>query len=221
MAQEEHGAYVRVQAVSKSFGDAQVLHAISVDFERGKIHGLIGKNGSGKTVLLKCICGLLRPTQGAILVDGKQVGKDMDFPQSMGMIIESPGFLPYYSGRRNLEILASLRRKIGKAQIAQVMQQVGLDPNNRKGVGKYSMGMRQRLGIAQAVMEDPDLLILDEPMNGLDKQGIAWARAFFAQLRDQGKTLIMASHSAEDVATLCDTVHEMEGGVLTEVAPQM
>ena len=210
-----------MQAVSKSFGAAQVLHAISVDFERGKIHGLIGKNGSGKTVLLKCICGLLRPTQGAILVDGKQVGKDMDFPQSMGMIIESPGFLPYYSGRRNLEILASLRRKIGKAQIAQVMQQVGLDPNNRKGVGKYSMGMRQRLGIAQAVMEDPDLLILDEPMNGLDKQGIAWARAFFAQLRDQGKTLIMASHSAEDVATLCDTVHEMEGGVLTEVAPQM
>ena len=98
------------------------------------------------------------------------------------------------------------------------MEQVGLDPNNRKGVGKYSMGMRQRLGIAQAVMEDPDLLILDEPMNGLDKQGIAWARAFFAQLRDQGKTLIMASHSAEDVATLCDTVHEMEGGVLSGTA---
>lgn len=212
MADEQ--AYVQVDHVEKRFGSAPVLRDVSVQFARGQIHGLVGKNGSGKTVLLKCICGLLRPDQGRITVAGRQIGRDVDFPPNLGMIIESPGFLPYYSGLRNLEILANLQRKIKKEQIEEAMRSVGLEPGLRKGVGKYSMGMRQRLGIAQATMENPDLLILDEPMNGLDKQGIAWARDFFASLREQGKTILMASHSAEDIAVLCDTVHEMDNGVL-------
>lgn len=211
------GISIKIEDLCKQFGDVPVLRQINCHFDSGKIHGLIGKNGSGKTVLLKCICGLVKPTSGRVWVDDRQVGKDMDFPESLGMIIESPGFLPYYSGFRNLQVLASIRRKIGRARIEEVMRQVDLDPRSRKGVGKYSMGMRQRLGLAQAVMEDPDLLVLDEPMNGLDKQGIAWARSFFETLRTQGKTIIMASHSAEDVENLCDTVCEMDGGVLSRI----
>lgn len=209
--------YIQITRLCKQFKDVQVLREVDIDFEQGKIHGLIGKNGSGKTVLLKCICGLIRPTTGQVLVAGKQLGKDVDFPQSLGMIIENPGFLPYYSGLRNLKVLASVRRKIDRKHIEEVMRQVNLDPSSHKSVGKYSMGMRQRLGLAQAVMENPDLLVLDEPMNGLDKQGIAWARSFLETLREQGKTIIMASHSVEDIDTLCDTVCAMDGGRLNRV----
>ncbi|MCD7858686.1 MAG: ATP-binding cassette domain-containing protein [Firmicutes bacterium] len=208
---------IEVQNVSKYFGAEQVLHEISHSFEAGKIHGIVGNNGSGKTVLMKCICGFLRPESGKILIGGKQVGKDFDFPPSLGLIIETPGFLPNLSGFRNLKILASLQRKIRDDEIRAAMSLVGLDPGLKKGVGKYSLGMRQRLGLAQALMEDPQLLILDEPLNGLDKQGAAHIRGVILGLREQGKTVILASHNQVDIDELCDTVCEMDAGVLTQV----
>ncbi len=208
---------ISVQNVIKKFGEETVLKEVSHDFEEGKIHGIVGNNGSGKTVLMKCICGFLLPTKGRIRVRYKQVGKDMDFPEDMGIIIETPGFLPNLSGVKNLEILASLKRKIGKETISDTICRVGLDPGMKKPVGKYSLGMRQRLGIAQAIMENPSILILDEPLNGLDKTGVKDMRELIKGLRGDGKTIILASHNQADIDELCDTVCEMDAGVLTVV----
>lgn len=205
---------IEVQNVVKRFRDQMVLKNVSISFEKGKIHGIVGRNGSGKTVLFKCICGLMHPEEGVILVNGKRVGRDVDMPEDIGAIIEAPGFLPNYSGYKNLRFLANIRRKIGKEEILNVLKTVGLDPESRKHVGKYSLGMRQRLGIAQAIMEDPEILILDEPMNGLDNAGVQDIRALLLELKAQGKTILLASHNHEDIAALCDTVHEMDGGVL-------
>lgn len=208
---------IDVRNVFLTLGKTEILKDISVSFERGKIHGLIGRNGSGKTMLMKCICGFVKPNSGEITVDGKQVGKDCDFPQSMGVIIETPGFIPYYSGYKNLKLLAELRGKIGGGEIKNTMHRVGLDPELKRPVRKYSLGMRQRLGLAQAIMENPDLLILDEPMNGLDKEGVADMRQYLLELKSQGKTILIASHSAEDINALCDTVYEMDKGKLQKV----
>ena len=205
---------IEVQNVVKRFRDQVVLKNVSISFEKGQIHGIVGRNGSGKTVLFKCICGLMHPEEGVILVNGKRVGRDVDMPEDVGAIIEAPGFLPNYSGYKNLRFLANIRRKIGKEEILNVLKTVGLDPESRKHVGKYSLGMRQRLGIAQAIMEDPEILILDEPMNGLDNAGVQDIRALLLKLKEQGKTILLASHNHEDIAALCDTVHEMDGGVL-------
>lgn len=205
---------IEVQNVVKRFRDQVVLKNVSISFEKGKIHGIVGRNGSGKTVLFKCICGLMHPEEGVILVNGKRVGRDVDMPEDIGAIIEAPGFLPNYSGYKNLRFLANIRRKIGKEEILNVLKTVGLDPESRKHVGKYSLGMRQRLGIAQAIMEDPEILILDEPMNGLDNAGVQDIRALLLELKAQGKTILLASHNHEDIAALCDTVHKMDGGVL-------
>ena len=205
---------ISVKNLSKDFGQERVLKSVTRDFEKGKIHGIVGRNGSGKTVLFKCICGLMHPEEGVILVNGKRVGRDVDMPEDIGAIIEAPGFLPNYSGYKNLRFLANIRRKIGKEEILNVLKTVGLDPESRKHVGKYSLGMRQRLGIAQAIMEDPEILILDEPMNGLDNAGVQDIRALLLELKAQGKTILLASHNHEDIAALCDTVHEMDGGVL-------
>lgn len=205
---------IEVQNVVKRFRDQVVLKNVSISFEKGKIHGIVGRNGSGKTVLFKCICGLMHPEEGVILVNGKRVGRDVDMPEDIGAIIEAPGFLPNYSGYKNLRFLANIRRKIGKEETLNVLKTVGLDPESRKHVGKYSLGMRQRLGIAQAIMEDPEILILDEPMNGLDNAGVQDIRALLLELKAQGKTILLASHNHEDIAALCDTVHEMDGGVL-------
>ena len=205
---------IEVQNVVKRFRDQVVLKNVSISFKKGQIHGIVGRNGSGKTVLFKCICGLMHPEEGVILVNGKRVGRDVDMPEDIGAIIEAPGFLPNYSGYKNLCFLANIRRKIGKEEILNVLKTVGLDPESRKHVGKYSLGMRQRLGIAQAIMEDPEILILDEPMNGLDNAGVQDIRALLLKLKEQGKTILLASHNHEDIAALCDTVHEMDGGVL-------
>lgn len=206
---------IEVQNVVKRFRDQVVLKNVSISFEKGQIHGIVGRNGSGKTVLFKCICGLMHPEEGVILVNGKRVGRDVDMPEDIGAIIEAPGFLPNYSGYKNLRFLANIRRKIGKAEILNVLKTVGLDPESRKHVGKYSLGMRQRLGLAQAIMEDPEILILDEPMNGLDNAGVQDIRALLLELKAQGKTILLASHNHEDIAALCDTVHEMDGGILS------
>jgi ABC-2 type transport system ATP-binding protein len=210
-------AVIEVQNLSKSFGEEQVLKGVSRDFEIGKIHGIVGNNGSGKTVLMKCICGFLRPSGGRVLVNGKEVGWDMDFPDDLGIIIETPGFLPNLSGMKNLQILASLKKRASTDVIREVIRKVGLDPDSRKPVGKYSLGMRQRLGLAQALMEDPSILILDEPLNGLDKHGVVQIRELIKSLRTEGKTILLASHNQMDIDELCDTVCEMDGGVMTMV----
>ena len=208
---------ISVQNISKDFGQERVLHGVTRDFERGKIHGIVGNNGSGKTVLMKCICGFLIPDSGSITVNGERVGVDVDFPRDMGLIIETPGFLPNMTGVKNLEILASLNKKIGLEEIAAAIRRVGLDPLMKKPVGKYSLGMRQRLGIAQAIMEDPALLILDEPLNGLDKHGVREMRQLIKGLKEQGKTILLASHNQGDIDELCDTVCEMDAGVMTMI----
>lgn len=208
---------ISVKNLSKDFGQERVLHNVTRDFEKGKIHGIVGNNGSGKTVLMKCICGFLIPDGGSITVNGERVGVDVDFPRDMGLIIETPGFLPNITGVKNLEILASLNKKIGLEEIAASIRRVGLDPLMKKPVGKYSLGMRQRLGIAQAIMEDPALLILDEPLNGLDKHGVREMRQLIKGLKEQGKTILLASHNQGDIDELCDTVCEMDAGVMTMI----
>ena len=201
---------ISVSHVYKSFGKETVLHDVSLTVGRGEIAGLVGNNGSGKTVLMKCICGFLHPERGEITVSGKRIGRDCDFPQSLGLIIETPGFLPSMSGYRNLRTLAALRGLIGKAEILDTLRRVGLYDARHKSVSKYSLGMRQRLGLAQAIMENPDVLILDEPFNALDAKAVGEMRALLLDLKSQGKTILLASHNAEDIRTLCDHVHEME-----------
>ncbi len=204
-----------VEHLHKSFGKEEILHGIDRTFEAGKIHGIVGNNGSGKTVLMKCICGFLIPDEGHVRVNGKEVGKDIDFPENMGIIIETPGFLPGVTGLKNLKLLASLRGLADEKKIRQTIERVGLDPDLKKPVSKYSLGMRQRLGIAQAIMEDPSLLILDEPFNGLDKHGVAEIRQLIRELRTEGKTILLASHNQTDIDELCDTVCEMDAGNMT------
>lgn len=199
-----------VEHVYKSFGMEQILTDVSMKVLPGKIFGIVGNNGSGKTVLMKCICGFLKPDSGIVRVNGKIVGKACDFPEDLGVIIETPGFLPNLTGYQNLKILASLKGIIGKKEIQEVLLQVGLDPDMRKPVGKYSLGMRQRLGIAQAIMEKPKVLILDEPFNGLDKIGVGHMRDLLQELKGQGKAILLASHNAQDIEVLCDEVHDME-----------
>lgn len=208
---------IQIENLSKSFGEDLVLQKVSREFEEGKIHGIVGNNGSGKTVMMKCICGFLKPSEGRVFVNFKQVGKDVDFPKDVGVIIETPGFLPNLSGQKNLELLASLQKKIHRGVIRDTIRRVGLDPDSKKPVSKYSLGMRQRLGIAQAIMEDPSILILDEPFNGLDKNGVAQMRELIKELREQGKTILLASHNQMDIDELCDTVCEMDAGVMRMV----
>ena len=208
---------IKVENVSLKIKKDTILRDINVEFERGKIHGIIGRNGSGKTMLMKCICGFIRPTEGEITVAGKRIGVDCDFPESVGVIIETPEFIPYYTGFKNLKLLADIRHKISDEDIRRSIELVGLDPKLKKSVRKYSLGMRQRLGLAQAIMEDPDLLILDEPMNGLDKDGVGEMRKYLLDLKSQGKTILIASHSAEDIDVLCDSVVEMDKGRMERV----
>lgn len=208
---------VDIKNVTKQYGANKVLKDVSMTCETGKIYGLIGRNGSGKTVLLKCVCGLVIPTSGEVSVWGQSVGKDVDFPENIGFIIESPGFLLQESGLSNLKHLASIRGKIGIDEIRKSMDTVGLDPDLKLHVGKYSMGMRQRLGIAQAIMEKPKLLVLDEPMNGLDNQGVEHIRSLLLALKESGVTILLASHFKDDIAYLCDEVYQMDAGIISKV----
>ena len=153
---------ISVKDVSLVIKKDTILSGVSMELEQGKIYGIVGRNGSGKTMLMKCICGFVKPTDGEVTVGGKRIGKDVDFPQNVGIIIETPGFIPYYSGYRNLKILAGLRKIIGEKEIRETMRVVGLEGAENKLVRKYSLGMRQRLGLAQAMMEKPDIFILDE-----------------------------------------------------------
>ncbi|MEG0963509.1 MAG: ATP-binding cassette domain-containing protein, partial [Lachnospiraceae bacterium] len=175
-----------IENVNLTLGKQEILKDISLHIEPGNIYGVVGKNGSGKSMLFKCMCGFIRPQSGKIRIMGKEIGKEKDFPENTGILIEAPGFIPYYSGYKNLKLLADLKGKIKKEQIEKYMIQLGLEPSMRKTVKKYSLGMKQRLGIVQAVMEEPELLIMDEPMNALDKEGLDEVRRFFKELRTQG-----------------------------------
>lgn len=205
-----------VDHVSLQIKKAKLLTDVNLTLHSGKVYGLRGRNGSGKTVLMKCICGFMRPTEGTVSVNGKVIHKDMDFLPSAGIIIEEPGFFPNYSGFKNLKILAGIQNRITDDKIRQMMEIVGLDSTMKKPVGKYSLGMRQRLGIAQAMMEDPEILILDEPTNGLDEDGVEWFRQFIMEQKENGKLILLASHSREDIEMLSDEVYYMEKGVLTK-----
>ena len=212
MTNKTTNSFIQVNDIVLRFKKDILLDHVSYQCEQGKIHGIVGRNGSGKTLLMKCICGFIRPNEGHIYVRDKEIGKDIDFTPDTGIIIETPGFIPYYSGYRNLKVLAAINYRISRKDIENAMYQVGLDPTMKKRVATYSLGMRQRLGIAQAIMEDPSLIILDEPFNGLDKHGVEEMREYFLSLKKKGKTILLTSHNTEDIEYLCDTVVEMDHG---------
>lgn len=200
--------------LSKSLNSHEILKSISVEFRVGEIHGIIGRNGSGKTVLLKCLSGLLLPSVGHITINGREFEGDISRHINIGAIIETPGFIPDYSGYRNLEFLARINNRIEVEEIKKIMISLGLNPNDKKKVQNYSLGMKQRLGIAQAIMERPDVLILDEPMNGIDNHGIMIIRQQLVSLQKNGCIIIIASHVKEDIEFLCSTTCLMDNGSL-------
>lgn len=206
---------IEVKHASKKIKEVQILTDVNLNIQKGEICGIIGRNGSGKTVLLKSICGFMPLTEGEILQNGKRIGTDTEFIEDAGFIIENPSFLPMKSGYRNLKYLASIRNLADEKRIRECLELVGLAEDADKAVGKYSMGMRQRLGIAQAIMEDPSIIILDEPMNGLDNQGVEEMRNLFLKLKEEGKTFLIVSHNREDIEMLCDHVYMMDHGVLS------
>ncbi len=207
---------VKVENVSLKIKDALILQHITLDFLSGNIYGLVGRNGSGKTMLMKAICGFVPVTEGKITVFDKEIGKKDQFAENMGFIIETPGFLPNYTAYQNLAFLSSINGKIDKERISEMLEWVGLTSAGQKKVGKFSLGMNQRLGLAQALIEDPDLLILDEPFNGLDNDGVKQIRSLLLELRDKGKTIIMASHTQEDIDLLCNKVYRMDKGEILD-----
>lgn len=209
---------IEVKNVGLKIKKDVILKDINVKLDKGKIYGIVGRNGCGKTMLMKCICGFVKPTSGEIFVEGKKIGTDVDFPQNVGIIIETPGFVPYYSGYRNLKILAGLRKKIGREEIMEILKKVGLEGQENKLVRKYSLGMRQRLGLAQAMMEKPDIYILDEPMNGLDNEGVEDMRKILTELKKEGKTILLVSHNSEDISILSDEIYYMDKGTIKESA---
>ena len=203
---------IQIQNVSKSYKGHSILSDVSFEVAAGSSVGLIGSNGCGKSVLMQIIAGLIKADQGAVHVQGKQIGKDLDYPANTGILINGPAFIPYYSARKNLSLLAAYKKQLSKADIDAIIMKVGLDPKARKGVGKYSTGMKARLGIAQAIMEDPEILLLDEPFNGLDRAGVEDMYRILLELKRSGKTIILTGHVKENIDTLCDTVFELEGG---------
>ena len=202
--------------LSKRFGKEQILNDISLQLESGNIYGIIGRNGSGKTVLLKLICGLLRPTSGKITYNGETLGDRIKILPNTGVILNRPEFFEELSAYQNLELLAKLKKIISKEEICEVIQKVGLE-NDNKQVSKYSLGMKQRLGIAQAIMEHPDHLILDEFSNGLDEEGIKMIHSILRSEAQKGKLIVITSHHQEDIVSLCDHVYRLkEGGLYNE-----
>ena len=208
---------LKIEHICKVIKGVSLLKDVSLTITKGHIYGIVGRNGSGKTVLLKCICGFMPITSGMILQDGVEIGKDTEFIRDTGFIIENPSFLSGKSGLKNLKYLAGIRKKANEERLRECMKIVGLDPANDKTVGKYSLGMRQRLGIAQVLMEDPDFILLDEPMNGLDNEGVVQMRELFIKLKQQGKTFLVVSHNRDDIEALCDEVYEMDAGMLKKL----
>ena len=213
-------AVIETVGLKKVFNKTTVLKDVTIRCKKGQIIGIIGRNGSGKSVFFKCLCGLMKATDGEIYINGNLCRMPENICD-IGFIIEEPGFLPQYTGYQNLKMLAYLKNRIGKPRILEVLEYVGLKEEMNKKVGKYSMGMKQRLAIAQAIMEEPGILILDEPTNGLDKNGLADIRKLLLDLKEQGKAILLASHSKEDILILCDKVYEMDEGKLNHELNQL
>ncbi len=205
-----------VKSATKYIKKALILDDVNIQLTGGKIYGLKGPNGSGKTMLMRLLCGLIRPTSGEVWIDGKRLGKDMDFPESVGFLIENPAFLPNYTGYENLELLAQIRGKIGAEQICQTLLEVGLDPHDPRRYRKYSLGMKQRLGIAAAIMEKPDLLIVDEPTNALDDSGVEQICTILRRERERGALVVIACHDSLLLETLSDEIYKIYEGKVTK-----
>lgn len=195
-----------------------VLDRVSLTLTGGKIYGLKGINGSGKTMLMRAVCGLILPTHGSVIIDGKTLGKELSFPESAGVLIENPSFLPNLTGIRNLKILADLQGGVTEEQIRGVLTTVGLDPDDRRKFRKYSLGMKQKLGIAAAILGDPELIILDEPLNALDTDGVEMVHTVLAQAKARGALIILACHDAEELNALSDEIITIERGKITNIS---
>ncbi|MFR5876110.1 MAG: ABC transporter ATP-binding protein [Eubacterium sp.] len=208
---------IDIKDYTKVIKKKSILNNINISFESGKIYGLHGRNGSGKTMLLRAICGLILPTEGSVSIDGKIIGKDIEFPESVGIIIENMSMLPEYSGFDNLKMLAKIKKVATDDDIRNAMNSVGLDPDNKKRVGTYSLGMKQKLNIAQAIMEKPDLYLLDEPTNALDEGTVSDIRKLLLNLKENGALIIIASHNKEDLSVLCDEVIHINEGRISSV----
>lgn len=206
----EQNVMIEVKEISKKLGEQQVLDKVSISCRQGSISGIIGRNGSGKSVLLKCICGFFRQDEGEIYICGKKNTEFIQDEHKLGALIEAPAFLENYSGLKNLMLLYGVLNKPDKKHLENVLRDMGLNPDLKRPVKKYSMGMKQRLSIAQAIMEDQDVLLLDEPMSGLDPEGAERIRKLLLRLRGEGKTILMTSHNKEDIDRLCDVVYEMK-----------
>ncbi|MEW8995491.1 ATP-binding cassette domain-containing protein [Clostridium sp.] len=204
--------YIEVENLTKVISKNTVLNNINIKMEQGKIYGLKGKNGSGKTMLMRAICGLIIPTEGRVIIDGKVLGKELSFPESIGALIESPGFISNYSGYKNLKILADIQGKISEEKIKQTISLVGLDPEDKKKFKKYSLGMKQKLGIAAAIMEEPEIIVLDEPTNALDENSIKNLGEILGDLRDRGSLIIISCHDSEELNYLSDEIFFIENG---------
>ena len=203
---------IKVKEATKYIRRSLILKDVNLELEGGKIYGLQGPNGGGKTMLMRLISGLIRPSQGQVQIDGKQLGKDMDFPTSLGLLIENPAFLPGYTGLKNLELLAQLRKRVDVEQIKSTLRDVGLNPEDKRKYRKYSLGMKQRLGIACAIMEQPDLIILDEPTNALDAAGVEQISQLICRERDRGALIILACHDAAVLENLADEIYTVAEG---------
>ncbi|MDD3239671.1 MAG: ABC transporter ATP-binding protein [Lachnospira sp.] len=196
----------------KTIKKVEILKNITLKMESGKVYGLKGKNGSGKTMMMRAICGLILPTSGEVKIDGTIIGKDISFPPSIGVLLENPSFLNEYTGFKNLKIIASIQDKIDDNQINKVLTLVGLDPCDKRTYRKYSLGMKQRLGIAAAIMEQPDIVILDEPINALDEAGAKQVREILKQQKERGAVCIIACHDSEELEFLSDEIIEIYEG---------
>jgi ABC-2 type transport system ATP-binding protein len=206
---------VRVENYTKIIKKNVILDNVSVKFESGKVFGLKGKNGSGKTMLMRAVAGLILPTSGAVYINDKEIGKDISFPPSIGMLLENPAFINNYTGFKNLKILASIQNRIDDSRIREVIKQVGLDPDDRRTYRKYSLGMKQKLGIAASYMEEPDIIILDEPINALDEESAKRVHEILDEQKRRGALIIIACHDKEELEMLSDEIIEIHEGRLT------
>lgn len=208
--------FIEITDLSKKIKGATILDHMNLYLEQGKVYGLRGKNGSGKTMLMRAICGLILPSEGTININGEFLGKDISFPRSIGALIENPSFISNYTGFKNLQIIASIQNKISDEQIEKAIETIGLDPHDKRKYRKYSLGMKQRLGIACAFMENPDIVILDEPINALDEKGVTLVRDILHQLRENGTLVIVACHDKEELEYLADEIYTIEDGKIID-----
>lgn len=208
--------YLEVNHLCKKIQQNEILRDVNLKMERKKIYGFMGINGSGKTMLMRCICGLVRPTSGEVLIDGKKLGIEMDFPKSLGALIENPGFIEHYNAYDNLIELASIKKVVGSDEVKKLLNEVGLDYDNKKRVKKYSLGMRQKLGIAIAFLEHSDMLVLDEPFNALDQMSVDKVKKMILERKEQGALVLISCHNKEDLELLSDEIYQIENGYIIE-----